>query len=187
MTTEDPLDLSTPSTPFTTAPTTAATTPRPRSRGSSVGSSHTASSGSTTAYGRTIESSEMANRLAQLEREREHGDLLPFGSRRLADGRVLRRMNPMDRKDLREVDVETGAVVMADKFLKQLCRQHDGYATPELNDRLYLHFKGRRAVSARGGRLMLLASSRIPTLVYVFEMAGEQASVALRIWKSIPV
>lgn len=46
------------------------------------------------------------------------------------------------RRDAKEVD-EQGNTKMTLKYLKQLCRDDGLYQTPELNDILYLHFKGR--------------------------------------------
>ena len=85
------------------------------------------------------ESTDGANVAAQWEQHRE--EVLPYGSRRLADGRLLRKAEMKNYRDAREID-EKGQTVMTPKFLKQLCRQHNGYSTPDLNDRLYLHFKG---------------------------------------------
>ncbi|KAJ3389890.1 Dynein assembly factor 1, axonemal [Lobulomyces angularis] len=45
------------------------------------------------------------------------------------------------RKDAREVD-EKGNAIMTVPYIKQLCKEQKLYQTPELNDRLYLHFKG---------------------------------------------
>ena len=71
---------------------------------------------------------------------------LPFGTRRLPDGRIVRKADLFNRKDHREVDQHNNTV-MADKFLRQLCREHNGYSTPSLNDTLYLHFKGAPVMS----------------------------------------
>lgn len=92
-----------------------------------------------------MESTEERNVIVEDEAEVAHSRLsqesLPFGSRRLPDGRILHKADISNRRDYREVD-EKGNVVMTEKFLKQLCREQGGYASPELNDRIYLHFKG---------------------------------------------
>jgi len=31
---------------------------------------------------------------------------------------------------------------MTEKYIKQLCREQKLYVTPELNDKIYLHYKG---------------------------------------------
>ena len=36
----------------------------------------------------------------------------------------------------------TGPFEYSPKGLRDFCRKTDGYSTPELNDKLYLHFKG---------------------------------------------
>ncbi|KAJ3168504.1 Dynein assembly factor 1, axonemal [Geranomyces variabilis] len=45
------------------------------------------------------------------------------------------------RRDAKEVD-EHGSTLMTPRYLLQLCREQKLYQTPELNDKLYLHFKG---------------------------------------------
>lgn len=32
------------------------------------------------------------------------------------------------------------------KVLKDICRKHDLYSTPELNDKIYLHYKGFKKI-----------------------------------------
>ena len=49
------------------------------------------------------------------------------------------------RRDAKEVD-EKGNTVMTVKYLKQLCKEQKLYQTPELNDKIYLHFKGIHGV-----------------------------------------
>ncbi|KAI9138782.1 hypothetical protein BKA69DRAFT_1089989 [Paraphysoderma sedebokerense] len=44
-------------------------------------------------------------------------------------------------RDKRQQD-DKGYTLMTLPYLKQLCKEQKGYATPELNDRLYLHYKG---------------------------------------------
>ncbi|KAJ3017806.1 UNVERIFIED_CONTAM: Dynein assembly factor 1, axonemal [Siphonaria sp. JEL0065] len=44
-------------------------------------------------------------------------------------------------RDARETD-EKGNTKMTPKYLKQLCLEQQAYATPYLNDKIYLHFKG---------------------------------------------
>jgi Leucine rich repeat len=39
---------------------------------------------------------------------------------------------------------------MTPKYLEKLCVEHDGYRTPELNDKLYLHYKVREGGNGRG-------------------------------------
>ncbi|KAI9333060.1 hypothetical protein DFJ73DRAFT_854942 [Zopfochytrium polystomum] len=48
---------------------------------------------------------------------------------------------PFFRRDAREVD-DKGNTKMTLKYLKQLCLEQKLYSTPQLNDKLYLHFKG---------------------------------------------
>ncbi|KAL5038196.1 hypothetical protein BDV3_001652 [Batrachochytrium dendrobatidis] len=45
------------------------------------------------------------------------------------------------RKDAKEID-EQGNTLMTPRYLKQLCKEQKLYQTPELNDIIYLHFKG---------------------------------------------
>ncbi|KAJ3163653.1 Dynein assembly factor 1, axonemal [Geranomyces michiganensis] len=45
------------------------------------------------------------------------------------------------RRDAKEVD-EHGSTLMTPRYLLQLCREQKLYQTPELNDKMYLHFKG---------------------------------------------
>ncbi|TPX55058.1 hypothetical protein PhCBS80983_g05638 [Powellomyces hirtus] len=45
------------------------------------------------------------------------------------------------RREAKEVD-ENGNTRMTFRYLQQLCREQKLYQTPELNDKLYLHFKG---------------------------------------------
>jgi len=35
-----------------------------------------------------------------------------------------------------------GNTLMTEKYIKQLCREQKLYVTPELNDKVYLHYKG---------------------------------------------
>ncbi|KAJ3105390.1 Dynein assembly factor 1, axonemal [Phlyctochytrium planicorne] len=51
------------------------------------------------------------------------------------------RLQQRRGKDWKEVD-EDGNTKMTPKYLKQLCAEQQLYQTPELNDKLYLHFKG---------------------------------------------
>ncbi|OUM70262.1 hypothetical protein PIROE2DRAFT_1678 [Piromyces sp. E2] len=44
-------------------------------------------------------------------------------------------------RDCREVD-KKGNTLMTEKYIKQLCREQKLYVTPELNDKIYLHYKG---------------------------------------------
>ncbi|KAI9344318.1 hypothetical protein BDR26DRAFT_835765 [Obelidium mucronatum] len=44
-------------------------------------------------------------------------------------------------RDAKETD-EKGNTKMTPKYLKQLCLEQQAYATPYLNDKIYLHFKG---------------------------------------------
>lgn len=57
---------------------------------------------------------------------------------------ILRKADPRNYKDHRMVDAK-GNTVLTEKYLKQLCREQGGYQTAELNDKLFLHFKGKRA------------------------------------------
>ena len=41
---------------------------------------------------------------------------------------------------------EDGLPVMSPMALKLACMEHDGYETPELNEKLFLHFKGYRFI-----------------------------------------
>jgi hypothetical protein len=59
----------------------------------------------------------------------------------LPDGRRLRKADPKNFRDQRMVDTN-GNTVMTTGFLRQLCKENKLYSTPELNDKLYLHFKG---------------------------------------------
>ncbi|KAJ3023518.1 Dynein assembly factor 1, axonemal [Thoreauomyces humboldtii] len=45
------------------------------------------------------------------------------------------------RREAKEVD-EHGSTLMTPRYLLQLCREQKLYQTPELNDKMYLHFKG---------------------------------------------
>ena len=54
---------------------------------------------------------------------------------------TLRKANPDNYKDHQMVDAH-GNTVLTQKYLKQLCREQGGYQTAELNDKLFLHFKG---------------------------------------------
>jgi hypothetical protein len=45
------------------------------------------------------------------------------------------------RRNAKRVD-EKGNTLMTLAYLKQLSKEQKGYMTPELNDVLYLHFKG---------------------------------------------
>ncbi|KAI9106276.1 hypothetical protein DFS34DRAFT_57416 [Phlyctochytrium arcticum] len=45
------------------------------------------------------------------------------------------------RRDAKELD-DKGNTLMTPKYLKQLCKEQKLYQTPELNDKMYLHFKG---------------------------------------------
>ncbi|KAH6562029.1 hypothetical protein BASA50_009816 [Batrachochytrium salamandrivorans] len=45
------------------------------------------------------------------------------------------------RKNAKEVDLK-GNTLMTARYLKQLCKEQKLYQTPELNDIIYLHFKG---------------------------------------------
>ncbi len=38
---------------------------------------------------------------------------------------------------------------MTKEYVRKLCREQKLYSTPELNDKLYLHFKGTRACKGR--------------------------------------
>jgi hypothetical protein len=42
--------------------------------------------------------------------------------------------------------VRSGLPEMTPQALLEACKEHDGYETPELNDTLYLHFKGFRRI-----------------------------------------
>ena len=42
---------------------------------------------------------------------------------------------------------EWSGVRMTKKYLVELCQRHDGYRTPSVNDKLYLHQQGFRPVS----------------------------------------
>ncbi|ORX87981.1 hypothetical protein BCR32DRAFT_263849 [Anaeromyces robustus] len=44
-------------------------------------------------------------------------------------------------RNCREVD-KKGNTLMTEKYIKQLCREQKLYVTPELNDKIYLHYKG---------------------------------------------
>lgn len=46
------------------------------------------------------------------------------------------------KKAVMETD-ENGNNVITEKFLKDLCEENGQFATPHLNDTLYLHYKGR--------------------------------------------
>lgn len=50
-------------------------------------------------------------------------------------------LNNLRIRDCRETD-EKGNTLMTLKYLKQVCREQKLYSTPELNDNIYLHFKG---------------------------------------------
>lgn len=39
---------------------------------------------------------------------------------------------------------EDGKKIITERFLKELCEENGQYATPALNDALYLHYKGFR-------------------------------------------
>jgi hypothetical protein len=41
-----------------------------------------------------------------------------------------------------------GNAVMTLPYIRQLCKEQKLYSTPELNDKLYLHFKGAIAVKS---------------------------------------
>lgn len=59
------------------------------------------------------------------------------------------------KKALAEEAEESGSLPrMTPKRLLAACIEHDGYETPELNDKLYLHFKVRADAAPRtaGGR-----------------------------------
>jgi hypothetical protein len=40
----------------------------------------------------------------------------------------------------------SGLPEMTSEVLVAACKEHDGYETPDLNDTLYLHFKGFRSI-----------------------------------------
>ena len=46
----------------------------------------------------------------------------------------------------KEIIDKNGLPVMSPTALKLACLEHDGYETPELNDKLFLHFKGFRTI-----------------------------------------
>ncbi|TPX68576.1 hypothetical protein SpCBS45565_g03066 [Spizellomyces sp. 'palustris'] len=60
----------------------------------------------------------------------------------LADRTVTAGSRPWSsRRDAKELDGQ-GNTRMTAKYIQQLCREQKLYQTPELNDKLYLHFKG---------------------------------------------
>ena len=70
------------------------------------------------------------------------------------------------------------SVVMTPKLLQQICRSLDLYQTPELNDKLYLHYKGFTAISHlepySGLRVLYLEGNALTSL------AGLDAQQELR-------
>ena len=56
--------------------------------------------------------------------------------------------NKMGRRDTERMQqMLNGSPVMSKELLRLICLANDGYETPELNDKLYLHFKGFHAIA----------------------------------------
>ena len=51
-----------------------------------------------------------------------------------------------ERADQRRKEAARGVPVMDMEALQEACRRHHGYESPELNEKLYLHFKGFRRI-----------------------------------------
>jgi dynein assembly factor 1 len=74
---------------------------------------------------------------------------------------------------------EDGVAVLSAATVRALCAQHDGFESPELNDKLYLHFQGFRAVGDglreyTGVRCLFLESNALS------ELSGLEHLVELR-------
>jgi hypothetical protein len=91
---------------------------------------------STTKYLESTDEVNTSNKVESLQ-----NIILQPGQVLLPDGRLLKKADPNNRRDHRMVDGE-GNTVLTEKYLKQLCKEQGGYQTPELNDKIYLHFKG---------------------------------------------
>jgi len=52
----------------------------------------------------------------------------------------------MERRTLEPPKDENGKSMLTEEYIAEVCEQNGGYATPYLNDILYLHFKGFRKI-----------------------------------------
>jgi dynein assembly factor 1, axonemal len=64
---------------------------------------------------------------------------------------------------------------MTEDEILQSCKEHDGYVTPELNDVLYLHFKGYREIKG-------LEKFTAVKALYLESNGLTEVSSVLRLW-----
>jgi dynein assembly factor 1 len=61
---------------------------------------------------------------------------------------VAKYFNEKERKRLNKVvdDSDSGFPTMSHEEIKLSCLENNGYDTPELNDKIYLHFRGFKKI-----------------------------------------